>query len=279
MFDNVNYVPILRSKQAEFDALKQIRPADRGLSTPLIDVLPATLAGDIAQGLAKLASNICSSWNARSIFVDLGNVDLWNMGGMLHAHPVTLLWDSINRGTSLFPGFRPTLIPVTGLMRHANYETAVRTVMRPAQSGVCLRLTREDVQRVSLRPEIDRFLARIGLTPTDVHLLVDYKLISEDSLPNIAELCIRLPYLNKWRSFIIAAGSFPKDVSSNGMKADGEHILPRLEWRLWRDQVVAVNNLPRHPSFGDYGTYHPIYIEPPRNITPSANIRYASVDH
>ena len=280
MFDNVNYVPILRSKQAEFDALKQMRTADRGLITPLIDILPATLSGDIAQGLTKLASEICSSWNARPIFVDLGSVDLWNMGGLLHAHPVTLLWDSVNRGTPLFPGLRPTLIPVTGLLRHRNYEAAVRTVMNPAQDGVCLRLTREDVQHLSLRPEIDKFLNRMGLAPDDVHLLVDYKLLNKNSMPNIAELCIRLPYLNEWRSFTIAAGSFPPDVSSGDMKeADREYTLPQLEWQLWRDQVVAANNLPRHPSFGDYGMYHPIYIEPPKNITRTANIRYASVDY
>jgi hypothetical protein len=152
--------------------------------------------------------------------------------------------------------------------------------MNPAQDGVCLRLTREDVQHLLLRPEIDKFLNRMGLAPDDVHLLVDYKLINKNSLPNIAELCVRLPYLNEWRSFTIAAGSFPPDVSSGDLKvADREYRLPRLEWQLWRDQVVAVNNLPQHPSFGDYGIYHPVYIELPIGVTPSASIRYASVDY
>ncbi len=128
----------------------------------------------------------------------------------------------------------------------------------------------------TLWAEIDNFLRRMQCDPESVHLLVDFAYITDDSIPNLAQLCSHLPHLNRWQSFTVAAGSFPKDLTQ--WKEIGEYPLPRLEWQMWREQVAARLDLPRRPNYGDYGIYHPI-IAAQANGRPSASVRYAGVEH
>lgn len=55
-------------------------------------------------------------------------------------------------------------------------------------------------------------------------------------------------------------------------------MLPRLDWRAWRDQVTVQPPLPRLPAFGDYTVQHPVFREPGFGLNFSASIRYTAED-
>jgi hypothetical protein len=82
-------------------------------------------------------------------------------------------------------------------------------------------------------------------------------------------LCGRIPNLLKWRTFTIASGAFPPDLTDLSVDL---HFKDRTDWNAWFDQRKS--NLPRTPSFADYTIQHPIYKDPVRGSNPSASIRY-----
>jgi hypothetical protein len=111
---------------------------------------------------------------------------------------------------------------------------------------------------------------------SDADLLVDFR-VSNGSCPNLQSLGAALPQLSKWRSFIVLAGAFPKDLQ--GLERNRLHTLPRDEWFYWREQVLMLPRSIRRPTFGDYTIQHAVYQEPPENSNPSASIRYTHSDY
>lgn len=278
MVDHLGYIPILRPQASEFDALRQIKDSDRQLMTPLINVLPSSLKSDVdvATSLKGLAAKVVKSWCGSPILIDLQQI----ASGCSDTteHPVVTLWQEIRQlDLPLCPSLKTTYIPVIGITQDSQYETATQFVMEQEKAGLCLRVTGEEVSQPTFWSEINSFLIRMKCLAEDVHLLIDFQLINKDSMPNITELCAKLPFLTQWRTLTVAAGSFPPNLTQ--FKAVNEYEHPRLEWRMWREQVAADLTLPRRPSFGDYGIYHPFYIPPAEFPSVSASIRYTSFDY
>ncbi len=141
MFDGVHYVPILRSKKAEFDALRQLTDDDRRLTMPLIDILPSevlsprsSMPSDITPGLAKIAPKICATSRGYPSLIDLGRIAADGLSAG-HEHPVLRLWGLVRRCEPLFTEFRPAIIPVVGLGRGLAYEAAVRMIVNRENLG------------------------------------------------------------------------------------------------------------------------------------------------
>lgn len=277
MFDYNHYVPILRWKEAERRALHDLNCGDRAGMTPLIEVPPKALAkGDLTdseainQGLAKVAAELIESWGDERVFIDLSLIPpgVRAIGG---SHPLNTLFLERPR---LFPSF----VPVTGINRDAAYQKAVQSILAADRVGVCVRLKGEELIRSNLEVELERLLSKLDIRPDEVDLIVDYGFVGEDP-PNFAAACEHLPRLQQWRSFTIASGAFPKNLT--GMSV-GEHILPRRDWRAWRDQVKSSRLLSRSPAYGDYVIQHPTFEEPRDGIESgaglnfSASIRYAA---
>jgi len=97
----------------------------------------------------------------------------------------------------------------------------------------------------------------------------------DSSVPKFSNVGGCLPFLSRWRSFTIASGAFPKNLSA--FKKNSQYTLPRLDWSNWRDQILR--GLPRQPSFGDYTTQHGVFTEPPQNANFSASIRYTADEY
>jgi hypothetical protein len=230
--------------------------------TPLVEVTPGSLEGDNAstagQGLSKVAEEVLCNWGDSKLFVDLGLIppEVRTPDG---THPVTALFDA---GSNLFPSF----IPVTALDRNHAYQEAVGSAIARDGLGLCLRLQHFELWRPGLANEIHSLLGRLGLEYGDVHLLVDCGIVDDDS-PSFSEICDLLPFLSRWRTFMVAGGAFPKNLV--GIRPPGQHLLPRREWLNWRDQVTARPPLPRLPSFGDYVIQHPTLRSHPATAYPT----------
>jgi len=241
--------------------------------TPLIEVNPRALAAEEAADPAivdkrcsRVAAEILGDWGEGRVFLDLGLVAP-GVRAAGDAHPLTKIF---LEGRTLFPSF----VPVTGLGRDAAYQDAVRSVVAADGLGLCLRLRAGELERSELPAVIDRLFAGFGLDYEEVDVLVDYGVVG-DAPPNLAAACESLPSLRRWRTFTVVGGAFPENLT--GMRV-GEHVLPRLDWRAWRDQVTAHPPLPRLPAFGDYTVQHPVFREPGFGLNFSASIRYTAED-
>ncbi len=271
MFDYKHYVPILRWKQGEWLALRNLAEAERARMTPLVEITPRSVAPrrrqpTVDQMLQKNAADIRENWGPAPLFVDLCHLGpaIRTQSGV---HPLRFLAEAA-RSSGV------CLIPVTGLHMDSAYQSAVASVAEEDRGGASIRLIRNQLALADLRKDLERLLDRLGLVPSKIDLIVDCQLIDRTS-PTLAQISASLPRLAEWRSFTVASGAFPPDLQ--GLQL-GAQFLPRFDWRAWRSQLNVNPRLPRRPAFGDCTIQHAVYSEPPGRPNFSASIRYTTED-
>jgi hypothetical protein len=200
-------------------------PQDRRLLTPLVEVPPTGFVYDDPIGrvalpstIAKVADGIRKNWGHARLFVDLGLLGCDLMAAD-DRHPVEVLTDEARQqGLSI--------VPVTGLGRSSAYQGAVASAARLDGLGVCLRLRGSDLEQQRFPDRLYDHLSVLNVDPSTVDLLVDLGTYDQSCL-TLARICCQIPELFQWRTFTVATGSFPKDLS--GFRV-GQHLHPRRDW-------------------------------------------------
>ncbi len=277
MFNHRHYVPILRWKSAELAALLKLLPEDGELITPLIELCPNILELNKQKRISInktedyfqiIAQKIGAHWGFASFFADVELIE--NLLPVpTGKHAISLFFDAAR-------AFRLRAIPVSGLLRSAPYQAAVASAVGTDRRGVCFRLLESELRNPRLQKDLENLMIRLRVSPSEVDILIDLKIISEASM-SLEAICYRLPFLPEWRSFTVASGAFPKDLSD--FEKNEQHELPRLDWRHWREAVAAGSTLLRRSAFGDYTVQFPRYEPPPDFPNTSASIRYAAENH
>lgn len=282
MFDAKHYVPVLKTKAGELDALEKLRPADKASFTPLLEIIPVPVtwpdppaepfpSKSIDDHVNHLSKAIADAWGSRSpLFVD---------GGYIEEE------DVLNDGSEPIVGFLRALnskgvnaIPVIGFNRLLEYNDACKEFATDHAVDLCLRLTPYDLDdAASLEIQTKQLLAYLGLTPARIHLVVDYASISpvlrgamSVTLPfQIASI----PYLKQWKTLTLTATAFPTDLAE--VERNTTDVFARSEWEIWSMLHDGRHRLGRLPTFGDYTVTHPnLLILDPRVIRISPKIKY-----
>jgi hypothetical protein len=276
MFNSNHYVPILRWKAAEKEALEQLSSKEKESMTPLLEILmpqprnpkkgdpvksPSELLTESVEALKvalpKIPQEILEYWGTLPAFVDLSLVD------------VSLRASGMKQIVIGAEKLGIQLIPVTGLSSDTLTQNTAFALAKSKERGLCLRVFRLDlVDPALLAKNIKAFLAASGVSEKDTDLLIDLKNTDEEC-QKLTELCTRIPNIAKWRTFTVASGAFPPDLTDLSVDL---HFKDRADWNAWFGQ--RKKNLVRKPSFADYTIQHPIYKEPVRGSNPSASIRY-----
>ena len=282
MFNTKHYIPILRWKTAEKEALKELAEEDKQMITPLLElIMPprkrlkkgekpknpeeyrAESVSKLEGALPGLPKEILKYWGNSPIFIDLnllinGTLRKWGYDVIMntgHAQAISV-------------------IPVIRLNSDADLENTVVELVKQYKSGLCLRILRSDLSMDKIALSINDFLKKHELKHGEVDLLVDFELvedISTSEYSKIAESLQIIPSLPKWRTFTVAGGAFPFDLSH--LSAHNTYRIPRSDWTNWFSEIYS-GKLERKPSFADYTIQHPIYTDPNPEANPSASIRY-----
>lgn len=282
------YIPCLRWKQGEYQAIMRLSSSSKDSILPIIEVAEFTTQNpeysfDFESGkppktleehLSKFAPRVKGKWGTDECFVDLRHIEVssrLNNG----QHPVTFIFDDLRlKGVEA--------IPVVGFEQDYEYLASVREAVKLDNRGFCLRTSLEKITRPDSGNRIDQILSEINIKPSQCDFIFDI-----DAPPNFEPLDVfadllesiitNMPYLNSWRSFGIIGTSFPPSLS--GVKS-GVSIIPRNEWRLYKDlfQRFKRSNI-RIPTFGDYVISHPEVLDlDMKYVKPKANIRYTIND-
>lgn len=277
MFETRHYVPILKWKQGEYQALRESTSITKGYITPLIEIVPIPWDYEnerqktSATGhVSKVADQIEECWGKAPIFVDVEAIDADELldGGL---PPLEYVFDKA-RGLNLF------LVPVTSLDRSPAYQTSVAKVVATDRHGVCIRLQDGDFDDLTgTGAEIDNLLALLEVEPEDVDIVLDFGEVngSQTTALVLASRGIinSLPRVNQWRTMTLSSGAFPQNLT--GVAAQSVQQIGRSDWLLWRTLVGSPSQLTRVPSFGDYAIANPVLADlDPRIVKMSANIRY-----
>jgi hypothetical protein len=270
-FKHGHYVPILKFKNAEMSALRLVPPEDKRHMTPLLELSPNLIALKQRKGLInrdllkEVTKEVATSWGFAPIFIDIELLEAvlpWRKG----KHPISLMAEAGRQ-------FGLRIIPVTSLSRSPEYQDSIEEIVAADRRGVCLRLNENNLRNPNLEKELKKLLLRLKLTPKRVDLIVDFQVTDNISM-KLTEVCNRLPFLPSWRTFTVASGAFPKDLTK--LEKNQQHELKRGDWLYWSRQLKDGPVLARRPSYGDYTVQHPIYYEPPEQPNISASIRYTS---
>lgn len=164
------YVPVLRSRKAEFDALRQVGPDVRSLIAPLIEVTPSygrELSGLPPRGIAReLTLYSIGAAGLGEAYLDLGLL-LDDPEAELICEE---LQDRLLRLKALLqPVFRVADFGRKGIKRAGE-------LLR--RNGAAFRVTRTDYESPELS-DVDRFMRLASLEPASVDLLVDCQVIAD----------------------------------------------------------------------------------------------------
>lgn len=276
MIDSKHYVPILKCKRGEFGALSELAQAVKVNLTPLFEVLPLSDEDSIDIHLAKLIDNIAMSWINldRPVFLDLENIDdvLRMSNG---SHFLTYLFDDARK-----KGLK--LIPVTNLVHDVDFQTEISRINSIDKLGVCLRFEQNDVFDPNFATLVDDLMQILKVTPNNCDLVIDFGSIYNSSVQQfsflITSMLSLIPYLNDWRSFSVAATSFPINLSS--IASNSSATITRLEWQTWHSLYNTRKTLKRLPTFSDYAISHPDIVEfDYRYMTLGSSLRYSYYDY
>ncbi len=274
--DIKSYIPILRWRAAEMNAIKKLSLSDRENVTPLVElVMPApsfnedgevvkTPKEKFMNSLPNITKDLFESCGQNTVFIDAHLLD-----SDIRASSLEQILFQDNFGLFMIPV--TYIIPVTST--NADKVTREITVNYAKKSGhgLCIRIDKSHLQEDGVFSHVSYFVESNKLNIENTDLFIDLRVISEGFvIANLAKQLAEIPNLKKWRSFIIAGGVFPKDLTQ--FTAGDVHRLDRLDWKLWN--ALRDIQLPRVPSFSDYTIQCPDYE--PVNIPGSVSIRYTA---
>ncbi len=280
IFNQRHYVPCLRWKMGEYQALFNLSDETKDMITPLIEVPEIGFdfetrkpAKSIDDHLSAFAKRIKLKWGKRSCFVDMNLIDpsILMENGM---HPIRFIFDDLRAH-----GCHG--IPIIGINRGMQYQNEIQHTISIDKNGLCLRIDIREAARPSLMTELDLLLKTFKVNIEECDLILDLHAPNFEPVSGFAKLITNiiknLPYLDQWRTFTILGTSFP---SSMGELNSGLSIIQRYEWLLYLI-ICEINTAAsiRIPTFGDYGISHPNVLQlDMRIIKPSATIRYTIDD-
>src|SRR5437773_4025751 len=260
MFDHSHYVPILRWKQAEKHALRDLFPWVKSKLTPLIEVPEYGPA--LTGTFTKYPLSIARVWGSAPFFFDFGHLSC----RIPETDATTFFVEARNIGLSV--------IPTTGLAGSIDYQKVVTETAEEDKRGICVRLYRDNLGKPGLELSVATLLRTLRQKEEDIDLVIDLKTY-QDSDSDLTAILSLVPKIAKWRSLTVASGAFPKDLTGLSV---GQHELSRLEWVSWFTSSKN-HGLPRTPTFGDYAMIHPCLPKPIPGVNISASIRYTAWDY
>lgn len=240
------YLALLKGRQAEYDALRELNLAVRRRVTPLLllreDGGPATVAA-----LAEQLDRLRIDWD------DQGPVIL---DGDWLRDPTTFRL-ALEAATS--KGW--VAIPSARLTDPDAYVEAVR--LAAAKVGAVLRLSRADFASGEIEERLGSKLEAIGLTPERVDLVldlrnVDWTHLGADTMA-VESMIAQLPTAARWRHLALAASSIPPDF--RGFARNEVTRVPRAEAWLYEAIFDRRKLLARLPVYADYVVANPDPVE------------------
>lgn len=267
-----HYMPVLRWKRGEFDALRSLFQPDRAAMIPMVEMLDDTVDFDTptlpgAQPDVEVAvTRLARVWGTTPIFIDTQALDVQTPPS---PHPVLQVFAAARSS-------QVAAVPVATLEGSVAFTTALAQTIRTDGRGCAIRVSPADITEPTFQQELMSLLGTLGVREGNVDLVLDWGAIPPDSaaptsLAVAGVVTTVIPTPTAWRSIVFVASSFPDTLAAAGV---GQSTILRAEWATYRRLLSS--SLPRAIAFGDYAIAYPIYTSVP--FVGSAAIRYTIDD-
>jgi hypothetical protein len=277
----VMYVPVLRGKEGEYGALEELSTGVKDSILPLVEIpsVPFDYANErpartLDEHIAGIAERLNRCWGGRHLYLDMpwfGDNERLASGAVAVQQ---VLHDCIVANV--------LAIPVVTTSSSAPYLEAVRRQLPRCDGQICIRFSEADFDEegdTDPSEQLARLMDAVGADDlSKADLLLDLGDIGSDigrATLVARSVLAQAPRLRDWRRLILAAASFPENLSEVGAATTSR--LSRVEWQLWT-RLKRRGHLQREDLiFGDYAVSHPAPTElDPRTMRMSASIRYTT---
>jgi hypothetical protein len=285
---NLVYVPILKSKKGEFDALAHLYPKASNQIIPWFDVprlddkarkkSEQDSKPPIESFLNKVAVDINKAWTAKSIFMDLPR---WATNAQTE------------NGEHVIPYLRNRLellgITVNPVIDYVSwddpvYVNAMKGIRLDIGRNFCIRLNM-DFDTVEDMADPDYFVDRLSdiiqqldIDPSKTYLLIDFGDVSSQAhfiveMVDKAKLAISLVSECGFSKIMLAGSSLPTSIDLAVKAQNSTGLVLRKEMMVWR--TLLSENQSLNITFADYGVRNPSAGDEPMPF-PNANgkLRY-----
>lgn len=250
-----SYVPILKGKRAELDA---IGGAISDRLVPLFEILDPLAT----------SSAIAKAWPhpEQIVWIQVLNPD--GIEDATFSAQVQILFDELrSAGVAAVPVITATEEPAT--------LAAVKAIDSADGRGVVIRFDIEDLidESINNEADIESTLVSLSISQSNIDVVIDAGLLTGSATVQSAvasQGLHALPALNDWRSRVVAFSAFPAAVG-DVVARDSIAVIPRTDAAAF---VATRRSAEAEIVFGDYAIGIPTYGGAP--FTPIPNIRYAA---
>lgn len=257
------YVPVLKWKQGEYQALLRLSDSAKDNTVPLIVIPPVGFDFEerkpkktVDEYLDPFGKRMKIKWGNRPAFIDLCDE-------LLDA----TMESGIPAVTHIFSDLRSHQthsVPIVAIKRSKAFRQCIRAVVAEDQNGIGIRANLEDCFEVSFSSDIKSLVADAGVSALDTDFILDLGAPDnyepyEDFGALITAAISNIPDLESYRSFILISTSFPPDLMKR-VAAPGQDIR-RHEWAFYRYLMGKLPDGLRRPTYGDYAAEHPNFVD------------------
>ncbi|EMG7788089.1 beta family protein [Klebsiella pneumoniae] len=277
------YVPILRAKAGEFEALKRLKPVYSQKIWPFVEIPQLTendkkskaLSGSSQMKkdfLTKIADGINNANSSSSIFFDFFD---WKADSYIETgeHVLSYMYRALASSGSL-------VHPVIGFDRWdiLDYQNALKGLVVPEGTMYCLRI---DSTSIDDAYDVDYFtdtiheiLDSLGLSGAEVMVMFDFGDVTHKSIVSMhADMQHLITAVDEFgfASIMIAGCSFPIIINDAVKEVDSTDLVERKEMHVWK----AIYSDMKSPFlFADYGIRNPKGADGVKAIHANGKIRY-----
>jgi hypothetical protein len=246
------YVPCLRWRQAEYQALLALSDKAKDSIVPLITI--PGLEFDFEDGAPKktvgehvgtFPKRYKEKWKTRKGWIDADpNIQ---SGVMPDGRPVfTFVFGEIRK-------FKADAMPVASLDCTPKVVAQITAIVATDKKGVGIRARIEHVMKASFGVSLDTLLKSLEVTPKEVDLIVDLGTPNYEPYGAFAAaLAIalgKIPNLPAYRNFILVGCAFPNTLSALSSPIG---YIERHDWKFYVQLLAKLPKGMRPPMFGDY---------------------------
>lgn len=272
------YVPILKWRMGEYQALLRLKDAVKDAIVPLFIIPPVEYDFDeqrpkktLEEHISPFADRYRIKWGNRKSLIDI-DISLENQSMLSGKGTLLHIFDEIrsNNGNAI-----PVISPRNGT-EHIKH---VKTISKKDNKGLALRLRIEDLIDKNFNERIETLLKVLDCKKEQVDLIVD--LVAPQAFEPyqgfgkaLISIIKRIEGLNSYRSFVVAGTS----LSMNAVKQPGADV-SRHEWLFYKHLYSTYKSEARIPTFADYTIERPEFVNlDMRLIKSSGKIVYTTKD-
>lgn len=248
------YVPILKYRQGEKDALYTLDDETKNNVLPLIEVTPDKVSSQDFGGVDEF-------WKEKEFILDVSP----EYYGKLTRDEYNSILKKCNKNF---------VIPCLNL---SDNDWKV-SMVKDNDNGIAIRLYIEQLLDEDFQNDFKEFINELNIEKID--LIIDLKFVSANQVNEkvfvVRAIVDSIPNLSMFRRVILSSNSFPESLSE--FKKYRLSVTPRIESDLYKKSKTSLKKLGINLIYSDYAVNHWSYFEFIPGMQPSFNIRYTHDD-